>query len=171
VSFSSVGIGWTQHMTGELLGLTAGVQLLHVPYRGGGAPIQGVVGGDVDLLIDTMTVSLPHIQSGRLRALAVTGAEPWPALPGVPPAGATLPGFEARSWLGLAAPRGLPPDVLRRLNQEARRAIDSAEIRTRVATLGSVATSSTPEEMTAMVQREVARWKRVVADAKVPQQD
>ncbi|HVL57114.1 MAG TPA: tripartite tricarboxylate transporter substrate binding protein [Burkholderiaceae bacterium] len=171
VSFSSVGIGSTQHMTGGLLGLTAGVQLLHVPYRGGAAPLQGVVGGDVDLLIDTMTVALPHIQAGRLRALAVTSAEPWPALPGVPPVGATLPGFEVRSWLGVAAPRGLPPDVLQRLNKEARRAIDSPEVKSRVATLGSVATSSTPEEMTAMVQREVARWKRVVAEAKVPQQD
>ena len=163
VSFTSVGVGSTQHMVGELLASTAGVKMLHVPYRGGGAPVQAVVGGDVDILCDTLTVATPHIQSGRIRALGVTSAAPWPSLPGVPPVSAALPGFEVRSWLGIAAPAGTPEAIVRRLNTELRRALQSDDVKKAFAAAGSAPSPSTPEAMREMVQTDIARWRSVIA--------
>jgi len=162
ISFSSVGIGSTQHMVGELLAASAGVPLLHVPYRGGGAPIQAVLGGEVDMLCDTLTVATPHIQAGKLRALAVTSAKPWPATPDVPPVSATLPDFEVRSWLGLAAPAGTPDAVVQRLNTEVRKALESADVQKTLGQAGSMASPSSPQEMQKMVQSEITRWGGVI---------
>lgn len=162
VSFTSVGVGSTQHMVGELLSSAGGVPLLHIPYRGGGAPVQAVLGGDVDILADTLTVATPHIQSGRLRALAVTSAEPWPSLPGVPPVSATLPGFEIRSWLGLAAPAGTPEAVIARLNMEVRKVLQSADVQKTLAGAGSAPSPSSPQAMQEMVQADTARWRSVI---------
>lgn len=162
VSFTSVGVGSTQHMVGELLASAGNVPLLHVPYRGGGAPVQAVIGGEVDILTDTLTVATPHIKSGRLKALAVTSAQEWPLLPGVTPASATLPNFEVRSWLGLAAPAGTPDAVIQRLNAETRKALDSDEIKKPLAAAGSLATYSTSAEMKQRVESEIARWRGVI---------
>jgi len=169
-TFTSVGVGSTQHMVGELLGSAANVDLLHVPYRGGGAPVQAVIGGDVDILADTLTVATPHIKSGRLRALAVTSAAAWPSLPGVPTAAATLPGFEVRSWLGLAAPAGTPEPVVQRLTQEVHRVLQDPEVQKTLATAGSEASASTPDDMRAMVQSEIARWRSVITKVGIPLQ-
>jgi len=163
VSFSSVGVGSTQHLVGELVGGTAGAQMLHIPYRGGGAPVQSVIAGEVDVLVDTPTVAAPHVQSGRLRALAVTSAAPWPSLPGVPPVASTLPGFEVRSWLGLAAPAGTPDAIIRNLNTHVRKLLLSPEVQKVLATLGSAPAYSTPEAMREMVQNDIARWRSVIA--------
>jgi tripartite-type tricarboxylate transporter receptor subunit TctC len=165
VTFTSVGVGSTQHLTGELLASTAGVKMTHIPYRGGGAPIMGVLAGDVELLVDTITVAGPHIKSGKLRPLAVTSAQAWPALADVPTAAATLPGFEVRSWLGIAAPKGLPAPVLAKLNAEIRKALEHPETKARIEGAGSEARGSSPEEMRRMVASEVARWQKVVAEA------
>ncbi|MEO6016537.1 MAG: tripartite tricarboxylate transporter substrate-binding protein, partial [Polaromonas sp.] len=163
ISFTSVGVGSTQHMVGELLSAAAGVQLLHIPYRGGGAPIQAVIGGEVDILADTLTVATPHIQSGRLRALGVTSAGAWPSVPGVPPVSATLPDFEVRSWLGLAAPAGTPDAVIRQLNADVRRVLHEPEVQKILATAGSAPAPDSPEEMRNMVQNDIARWRAVIA--------
>lgn len=165
VTFTSVGIGSTQHMVGELLASTAGVRLLHIPYRGGGAPVQAVIGGDVDVLADTLTVAAPHIKSGRLRALGVTSAQPWPGAPGVPTLAATLPGFEVRSWLGLAAPAGTPESVMQRLNAETRKALADSEFQKALAGLGSEAAPRSPGETMAMVQGDILRWREVATKA------
>ncbi len=169
-TFTSVGVGSTQHMVGELLGSAAGVKLLHVPYRGGGAPVTAVLAGDVDVLADTLTVATPHIKSGKLRALAVTSASAWPSLPGVAPVSATLPGFEIRSWLGLAAPAGTPEPVVRRLSADMRRIAADPEFQQSLANLGSEASPSAPAEMRTMVEREIVRWKAVVDKAGIAQQ-
>ena len=163
ISFTSVGVGSTQHMVGELLSAAAGVQLLHVPYRGGGAPVQAVIGGEVDILADTLTVATAHIQSGRLRALGVTSAMAWPSAPGVPPVSATLPNFEVRSWLGLAAPVGTPDAVIRRLNADVRRVLHQPEVQKILAAAGSAPAPDSPEEMRNMVQNDIARWRAVIA--------
>ncbi len=163
VSFTSVGVGSTQHMVGELLGAAAGVQLLHVPYRGGGAPVQAVIGGEVDILADTLTVATPHIQSGRLRALAVTSAAAWPSLAQVPPVSATLPGFEVLSWLGLAAPAATPEGIVRRLNTELQRVLQAPDMQKALAKLGSAAAPASPQAMQEMVQNDIARWRGVIA--------
>jgi len=163
ISFTSVGVGSTQHMVGELLASSGGVPLLHIPYRGGGAPVQAVLGGEVDILADTPTVALPHIQSGRLRALAVTSAQAWPTLPGVAPVSATLPGFEIRSWLGLAAPAGTPAAIIKRLNQDVRAALQTPQVQQAFAAAGSAPSPCSPAEMQEMVQRDIARWRSVIA--------
>lgn len=162
-SFSSVGVGSTQHMTGELLSATAGAPMLHVPYRGGGAPVIAVMAGEVDVLVDTPTVAVPHVQAGKLRALAVTSAASWPSLPGVPPAAATLPGFEVRSWLGLAAPAGTPDAVVRRLNAALQAMLREPETLKALADAGSAANPGTPEAMAEMVAADIVRWKSVAA--------
>lgn len=169
-SFTSVGVGSTQHMVGELLGSAANVELLHIPYRGGGAPVQAVIGGDVDILADTLTVATPHIKSGRLRALAVTSAAPWPSLPGVPPVSATLAGFEVRSWLGLAAAAGTPEPIVQRLTAEVHRALQDPELQKSLAAAGSAVFPGTPDEMRAMVQAEIARWRGVIGKVGIPLQ-
>lgn len=170
VNFSSVGVGSTQHLVGELLASSAGVPLMHIPYRGGGAPVQAVIGGDVDLLVDTPTVALPHAQSGRLRMLGVTSAQPWPTLPGVPTVAQTLPGFEVRSWLGLAAPAGAPDAVLARLNRELKRVLAQADVQAALARLGSAPAYGSPEAMRDMVQNDIARWRAVIARAGIETQ-
>lgn len=163
ISFTSVGVGSTQHMVGELLGAAAGVRLMHVPYRGGGAPVQSVIGGDVDILADTLTVATPHIQSGRLRALGVTSAAAWPSLPGVPPVSAVLSDFEIRSWLGLAAPAHTPDAIVRRLSADVRRVLQDADVQKALAAAGSAPAPSSPEAMREMVQTDIARWRSVIA--------
>lgn len=170
VTFTSVGVGSTQHMVGELLGVSAGVRLLHVPYRGGGAPVQAVIAGDVDILADTLTVATPHIQSGRLRALAVTSAQPWPSMPEVPAVASVLKGFEIRSWLGLAAPGGTPPQVIERLDRSVRAALGDPGVKATLASLGSEPAPSSPIQMKSMIEREIKRWSEVVAQAGIPRQ-
>lgn len=171
LTFTSAGMGSTQHMTGELLAATAGVQLLHVPYRGGGAPVQAVLAGDVDILADTLTVAMPHISSGRLRALAITSANQWPILPSIPPASATLPGFEVRSWLGLAAPAGTPEEVVRLINREVLRALQAPDLRNALGGAGSVVAPSSPDSMRSLVQQEILRWRAVIEKVGIPLQD
>jgi tripartite-type tricarboxylate transporter receptor subunit TctC len=171
ITYTSVGVGSTQHMVGELLASTSGAQLLHVPYKGGGAPVQAVIGGDVDILADTLTVATPHLQSGRLRALAVTSAAPWPSIPQVPTVAATLPGFEVRSWLGLAAPAGTPETIVRKLNAEVRRVLALPDIQKAFAAAGSAPAPGAPEEMREMVQKEIARWRSVIAKGNIPLQE
>ncbi|WP_454691435.1 tripartite tricarboxylate transporter substrate binding protein [Achromobacter aloeverae] len=170
ITFTSVGVGSTQHMTGELLAATAGVKLLHVPYRGGGAPVEAVIAGDVDVLSDTLTVALPQVRAGRLRALAVTSANPWPGAPGIPTVAATLPGFEVQSWLGLAAPAGLPRAIVDTLNTDIRKALADDAARKTLASLGSEAAPSSPEAMRDMIVREIARWGDVARKANIPPQ-
>ncbi|MEN9587358.1 MAG: hypothetical protein RIT15_933 [Pseudomonadota bacterium] len=169
LTFTSVGVGSTQHMVGELLGSAANVKLLHVPYRGGGAPVQAVLAGDVDILTDTLTVASPHIASGRLRALAVTSAQAWPSIKGVPPVSAMLPGFEVRSWLGLAAPVGTPEPIIRQLNADVQTALRDPELQKALGNLGSEAAPSSSADMRNMVEREVTRWRGVVKAAGITQ--
>jgi tripartite-type tricarboxylate transporter receptor subunit TctC len=165
LTFSSVGIGSTQHLVGELLGSTSGTKLMHIPYRGGAAPVQAVLSGDVDMLVDSVTVATGHVKSGKLRALAVTSATPWPALPGVPPVADTLKGFEVRSWLGIAAPKGTPADVVEKLNKEIGRAVVLPDARRALEGVGSEPAPSTPAKMETLVDSEIRRWKQVITDA------
>lgn len=170
VNFSSVGIGSTQHLTGELLSAMAGIRMTHVPYRGGAAPLEGLLRGDVDLLVDTVTFTSGQIKAGKVRALGVTHPQPWPPLPGVSPVADTLPGFDVRSWTGVAAPRGTPPAVIERLNREIRRALATPEVKARLEGLGNEVRAGSPEEMRAHVAGEAARWAQVIRDAKITQQ-
>ena len=167
LKYSSVGIGSTQHLVGEYLAATAGVELLHVPYRGGAAPVEALLRGDVDIMIDTVTFTIGQIKGGKVIALAVTNPTPWAALPGVPTVAETYAGFEVRSWTGLAAPRGTPPEIVERLNAEVRRALAQPEARKRLEELGNEVRAGSPEQMRTHVASEIAKWKRVVDQAKI----
>lgn len=170
VTFSSVGVGSTQHLTGELLAAAAKADMLHIPYRGGGAPVVAVMGGDVDVLVDTATVAGPHIKSGGLRALAVTSAETWPELPNVPPAAKALPGFEVMSWLGIAAPAGTPDDIINSLNSALRDILADEKVKETLANMGSATAYVQPQDMRDRIARDIKQWRQVVTDAGIPLQ-
>jgi tripartite-type tricarboxylate transporter receptor subunit TctC len=168
LSYSSVGIGTTQHLTGELLQSAAGVTMTHVPYRGGGAPVQDVIAGRVDLLFDSVTVARAQVEGGRLRALGVTSPAPIPQLPGVPAVADTLPGFEVMSWAALAAPAQLPADVLARLHGAMERVLAKPDTRRRLGELGGTPTPTTPEATERYVAAQIDAWRRVVERAGIP---
>ena len=137
VTYTSVGAGSVPHLTGALLANQAGIKLTHIPYRGGTAPMTDVLGGRVDVLIDTQTVSMPQITSGAARGIGVTSKAPWPGTPGVPTVAATLPGFEVESWIGLVTVKGTPAPIIARLHQEAVQALNSPEIKAKLSGLGA----------------------------------
>lgn len=170
LTFSSVGYGSTQHLAGELFAATAGIKLSHVPYRGGMQPLTDLMSGRIDLMVDTITVTGPSIRSGTVRGLGVSSASPWPALPDVPPIARTLPGFEVRSWIAIAAPAAVPPAILAKLNEAIRQVLGDGEVRERLATLGVAPEASTPEAARAFVSSEIARWQGVVETAGIERQ-
>ena len=170
LSFSSVGVGSTQHLSGELLQSMAGIRLNHVPYRGGAAPLQDVIGGVVDMMFDSVTVTRAQIEAGKLHAIGVTAAKSWPTLPTVPALEDSLPGYEVMSWLGVAAPRGMPPEVAQRLHAAMVKVLeDPAVVRRLEATGGAVEPSASGAEMEKFVTEQVSVWKRVVKEAGIPQ--
>lgn len=170
VTYSSVGAGSTQHLTGELLAATSSTDMLHVPYRGGGAPVMAVLSGDVDVLIDTGTVAAPQLEAGALRALAVTSKEPWPLLPGAPTVQQTLPGYEVMSWLGLAGPAGLSEEKVEKLNTAVKAVLADPEVQAALNKMGSEPWYSSPNEMRTMVDDTIQQWKQVVTKAGIPLQ-
>ena len=170
LSYSSAGVGTSHHLLGEWLAAEAGIEMLHIPFKGGTSPVTEVVAGRVDVMFETMTLVLPHLKSGRLRALAVTSPEPKDYLPNVPPVAKTVPGVVFQSWLGIAAPAGTPPAIVERLNRELRKVLDEPEVQKRLAALGGGAAPTTPDLMRAQVQTEVERWKKLVESRKIERQ-
>jgi len=165
LTFSSVGFGSTQHLTGELFAGTAGVKLTHVPYRGGMQPLSDLISGRIDLVVDTITVTGAAIRAGTIRGLGVTSPQPWPALPEVPPIAGTLPGFQVPSWIGIAAPAATPPAVVAKLNAAIGKALQSDKVREQLGFLGVKPEATTPDGMRAFVSSEIERWKGVVEKA------
>jgi tripartite-type tricarboxylate transporter receptor subunit TctC len=170
LTFSSVGVGSTQHLAGELLCAMAGIQMTHVPYRGGGAPMQDLLGGQIAVSVDTITVIEPQLRAGTVHALGVTSATEWWSLPDVTPVAATVPGYDVQTWLGLAAPKGTPQPVVQRLNAAMRDALADAPVQDRLRKIGMDVRASSPEEMRTMIAGQITKWKKVVADAQIPQQ-
>lgn len=170
VTYSSVGSGSTQHLTGELLAATSSADMLHIPYRGGGAPVMAVLAGDVDVLIDTVTVAAPQLQAGALRALAVTSKQPWPLLPDAPAVHDTLPNYEVMSWLGVAGPAGMSDEVVEKLNGAVKAVLNDPEVQASLNKMGSEARYSRPDEMRTMIADTIEQWKQVVSTAGIPLQ-
>ena len=160
-------IGTLYHLVAEWFSSIAGVDLTFVPYRGGSEPLTEVVGGRMHVLFEAMTTASPQIRAGKLRALAVTSAQPSPSLPNVPVAAQILPGFETISFLALAAPPGVPRPIVDRLNAEVRRILALPDVRQRFAEWGGQAAPTSPEEMQRFVEAEIAKWKRVVELRKI----
>jgi len=141
-----------------------------VPFRGGASPLTEVLGGRVDLLLEAMTLSIGQIQSGKLRALAVTSRERWKALPGVPTVAETVPGYEVNSFIGLGASGGTRREVVERLNAEVRKALASPDTRQRFIDLGGEPGASSPDEMQGFIEREIAKWREVIALRRIEKQ-
>ncbi|HKA40190.1 MAG TPA: tripartite tricarboxylate transporter substrate binding protein [Burkholderiales bacterium] len=167
VNYPSPGMGTLYHLAAEMFVSMAGIEMTHVPFRGGAEPLTEVLSGRMDLLFDAITNASPHIQSGKFRALAVSSLTPSPSLPGVPTVAASVPGYEASSFLGIAAPAGTPPAVVERLNREMRRIVELPDVRGRFAEWGGQAMPGSPEDMRRHVETEIAKWKRVVEARKI----
>lgn len=154
--------GTLVHLLGEWINIEAGTAILGVPYKGSANALVDVLAGRVDATIETGTASFGHIRAGKLRALAVSSSVRHPAMPQLQTVSETLPGVEMSSWLGLAASPGTPRAIVERLNRETRSILELPDVRQRLADLSGVPTPSSPEEMRALIEREIARWKRVV---------
>jgi tripartite-type tricarboxylate transporter receptor subunit TctC len=170
LSFSSTGVGTTQHLTGVLLQSKAGIELNHISYRGATQAVQDVLGGRVDVLIETLTQTTPLISSGQMRGLAVTTAKAWRTQPGIPPLGDTVPGFEVNGWMGVATTHDVPRPITERLTREIGEVLKLPEVRERFEQQGNEVQGSTPDEMRDRVAKELAMWKQVVKDGNIPQQ-
>jgi tripartite-type tricarboxylate transporter receptor subunit TctC len=172
LSFASAGFGATQHFTGELFRQTAGIDILHVPFRTSPEAIAAVLGKQVDVLFDTVSAVLGQVQSGQLKALAVTGKDRFPAVPDVPAAveSGLLPGYDATTWYGFFAPRGTPPEVVAKLNKVINEILKEAAVRERLGKAGVVVQGSTADAFGRHMAAELTRWNRVREAAGIPQQ-
>lgn len=165
INLSSNGTGNLTHLAGELFKTAAGIETLHVPYRGTPAAFAALAAGDVHALFDTIGASLPLIQAGKLRALGVSSATRLPALPNVQAIAETVPGYIVTGWLGIGAPRNTPAEIVQRLNGEINAVLDEPAIKSRMAELGSDPFVSTPQEFAKFTADEVEKWGKVVKEA------
>ncbi|MBT9502317.1 MAG: tripartite tricarboxylate transporter substrate binding protein [Burkholderiaceae bacterium] len=168
IAFASAGQGSSQHMSGELFKLLAGADLAHVPYKGSAPAIQDLIGNQIPSSFETVTVALPHIQAGKVRALAVTSAQRSAALPNVPTMQeAGVPGFDVSSWQAMYAPAGTPAAIVTRLNSEIEKILAMPEVKARLDTLGLVHNPLTPAQFADFNRQEIAKWTRVAREGKV----
>jgi len=154
--------GTTLHLAGELFKMMAGVDMLYVPYKGAAPALTDLLGGQVQVLFDTVSSSIEHIRSGRLRALAVTTATPSKALPGIPSLGEFVPGYEASAWQGLGVPKGTPPEIIDQLNIAINAALVDPKLKTRLSDLGGEALAGSPADFGKLIADETDKWARVV---------
>lgn len=163
LNFASSGNGQSTHLAAELFDAMAGVKMTHVPYKGSAPALTDVMGGQADLMFDTMLSAMPYVKQGKLKALAVTSSQRSPSAPDIPTvAESGLPGYEAIAWNGLLAPAGTPPEVVDRLNAEVKKALDNPEVRQRFEAQGFSAVWSTPADYGRFLQAEVDKWGKVV---------
>ncbi|HEY7945398.1 MAG TPA: tripartite tricarboxylate transporter substrate binding protein [Casimicrobiaceae bacterium] len=163
LNFASSGSGTSIHLSGELFKTMAGVDMMHVPYKGSAPAVTDLMGGQVQLMFDNLPSSLAQIKAGKLRAIAVTSAQRAPALPNVPTiAESGLPGFEASSWFGMLAPAGTPSAIVARLNADVNQWLQTAEAKEKLLAQGAVAAGGTPEQFAAHIRAETEKWAKVV---------
>jgi len=162
INFGSAGIGATSHLSGELFKSAAGIQIVHVPYKGTGAALQDLLAGNIQMAIDSVPVYLPHLKSGALRALAVSTPMRSPVLPDLPTIADTLPGFDASAMNYVAARAGTPRPIVDRLNRELNALLALPEVRDRLLAMGATPLGSTPEELDVVIRAESAKWRKVI---------
>ncbi|MDF3832162.1 tripartite tricarboxylate transporter substrate binding protein [Cupriavidus basilensis] len=171
LSFASSGTGQSVHLSGELFRKRTGIDIIHVPYKGAAPAVADLVAGQVTMMVDNLPSSLAHIQSGKLRALAVTSAARVAELPDVPTMKeAGLDDFQVTAWFGLVAPAGTPPAIVARLQKTVAGILAEPEVKTRLAELGGVPGGDTPAHFGKFIDAERARWARVVKDTGIPLQ-
>jgi tripartite-type tricarboxylate transporter receptor subunit TctC len=167
INMASPGTGTGPHVAGELFKQAAGIDMVHVPYRGGGPVMTDLLGGQVQVLFGTTSLTLEQIRAGRLRALAVTTAARWERLPDVPTVGDFLPGYEASSVFGLGAPAMTPAEIIDRLNKEVNAGLADSRIKARLAELGGTVLPGSPADFGRLMAQETEKWGKVIRAANI----
>jgi tripartite-type tricarboxylate transporter receptor subunit TctC len=169
INYASAGIGTSNHLTVELLKVMAGIDLVHVPYKGDTPAITAVLAGQVPMMFPTLPVALSYIKAGKLRAIAVSSSKRSPLLPEVPTVAVSggLPTFAVSIWVGVVAPSGTPKQIVEKLNAAIRHAVDMPEFREHLEALGAEPAAGTPEEFSAYIASETAQWLKVARAAKI----
>jgi tripartite-type tricarboxylate transporter receptor subunit TctC len=163
INFASSGSGTSIHMSAEMFMMITGVKMVHVPYKGSGPALAGMLGGEVDVMFDNLTSSIGYIKSGRLRALAITSATRYPELPDLPTMQeAGVPGYEATAWFGMLMPKGTPRSVVTHMNSVVNKALAEPDVKVKLAQQGAVASAWTPEQFGEFIHSEIAKWGKVV---------
>jgi tripartite-type tricarboxylate transporter receptor subunit TctC len=168
LSFASSGVGSIQHIAGEAFKLQAGVDLLHVPFKGTGEALAALISGDVDLTFSSTGSALPQVNGGKLKLLAVCSPKRLPTLPNVPAVAETLPGYDISTWYGLAGPPKLPREIVTRLNNEVTAILKEPDVAKRMKDLDAeVSPGAPPEQFAAFWKREIEKYRKLIADAKI----
>jgi tripartite-type tricarboxylate transporter receptor subunit TctC len=167
LNFATPGVGTPPHVAGELFKMTAGVNFVHVPYRGTGPMLTDLIGGQVQVAFDPLPASVEHIRGGKLRALAVTTATRSEALPNIPSASENVPGYVASNWYGFAAPKSTPPEIIGKLNAEINAALADPTIKTRLMELGGTPLASSPADFAKFVADDTTKWAEVIQAANI----
>jgi tripartite-type tricarboxylate transporter receptor subunit TctC len=162
INFASGGVGSAAHISGELLKMIAGVNMLHVPYRGGASALTDLMGGQVQMMFDPVPTSIEYIKAGKVRALAVSTATRSEALPDIPTLGDFLPGFEASNWYGVGAPKNTPVEIVENLNKEINAALADPEVKAHLADLGGTVIPGSPEQFAKLIADETEKWAKVI---------
>ena len=170
VTMASFGTGSASHLAGELFKFMAGIDMVHIPYRGGAPMTTDLIGGQVQVGFDVMVTALPQVRSGKLRALGVLGAKRFDLLPDVQTVAETVPGYEASTWAGVGVPRGTPPEIIERLNREVNAGLAQPDIRARLADVGTVPMVLSAAAFKAYIGAEAAKWDKVVKIAGIKPQ-
>ena len=167
INMASAGNGTTSHLAGELFKMMTGVNMVHVPYRGGGPALTDLLAGQVQVFFPPMVVPVGQIRAGKLRALAVTTATRSEALPDIPTVGEFVPGYEASVWFGLGVPKGTPAEVINKLNQETNAALTDIKIKARMAESGGTVLPGSPADFGKLIAEETDKWSKVVREANI----
>jgi tripartite-type tricarboxylate transporter receptor subunit TctC len=167
INWATSGNGTSVHLSGELFKMMTGAQLTHIPYKGSAPALTDMLSGTVHVMFDNMPSSLPHIQAGKLRALAVTTAKRSDALPDVPTVGETVTGYEASAFFGMGVPKGTPREIVDRLNKEVNAGLADPKLKARLADLGGTLIPGTPEDFGKLVAQETEKWAKVIQAAGV----
>jgi tripartite-type tricarboxylate transporter receptor subunit TctC len=162
LTMASSGTGAVPHVAGELFKMMAGIDMVHVPYRGGGPALTDLLAGQVQVYFPTTVASIGYIRAGRLRALAVTAATRSDALPDIPTVGEFLPGYEASTWYGVGAPKGTPAEIVEKLNKEINAGLADPTMKARLADLGGDVLALSPADFGKLIAEETAKWAKVV---------
>jgi tripartite-type tricarboxylate transporter receptor subunit TctC len=167
INFATAGAGSSMHLAGELIKLQTGVEMQHIAFKGAGPAYPEVMAGRIELIIDPMFSSMPHVKAGKIKAIAVTSGKRVASAPDIPAVGEFIPGFNVDSLNGVVVPGATPRAIVNRINADFLRILDLPEAKARMAEFGIIPVGNSPEQFDALIQSEIAKWTRVIKDAKI----
>jgi len=167
LNYASSGNGTIVHLTAEYFKAQTGTFLVHIPYKGTALAMPDLISAKIDLLFDALPSALPHIKEGRVKALGITSAKRWPLLPEVPAIAETVPGFESNTWFGLYGPKGLPAELVAKINHGINESLKDPDVKDRLARLGIEPVGGTPQDFAKMIDADRAKWKKIIVDRKI----